>query len=509
MSHQQPRDRRVAYLIDSICDDFEDAWTAGETPTIEDFLSQISADQRPALFRELLATELEFRRKSEACVPVDTYLVRFPHFTEVVNSVFSGTDGSSVEDSTAVRIEELFGRGRVGPKRSRNLRSAVPDEVLESHLVERTFAPGESLMRQGDPGKSLMVVCNGVVEIRTEDTSGKVHVIDHSTRGDLLGEMSLLTGQPCTASVVAAEPVRILEMSVDTFHDLARQYPEMSVIITNLVADRLGKPGRDALADKLLDRYRIRRRLGRGGMGVVYEADDTVNNERVALKMMSHRLVYNNEALQRFRQEADIIETFQHPHIVKLVRRFAAFHTYFIAMDFCEGRTLQQTIADEGPLSNDALQKVLGQMASAISYAHDANVVHRDIKPSNIMLDVDGGLKLTDFGLAEPAGSDTPAQRVCGTPRFMAPEQRIGRRVSKEADYFGLGCVAYEMITGEHLFGEDDMAELTRDFTSWQPPEFKQLRPGLSDDVCLAIQPSLEVDVRRRILDLQQMSMWA
>ena len=319
-------------------------------PQLAKYLRGFSAQEKPLLFRELLETELEIRRTVDNPKPIDAYLNEFPEFSKQIEHAFQPK--TQTKNPTRLWFEGLLGSNPAA-RSSRSLMSAVPQDVLDDNLAEQTFGPGEVLLRQGDAGTNLMVVREGTVEIAVVDTSGKAHIIDRSISGDVLGEMSLLTGQPCTANVTALSDVRVLSMSIERFHELARRYPELSIIMTNLVADRLGKPGRDALADKTLDRYRIKRRLGRGGMGVVYEATDTDTHERVALKMMSHRLVYSTDALHRFRQEAEIIERFDHPHIIRSIRNFAAFHTYFIAMEFFDGKTLQQELADHGPFSTE------------------------------------------------------------------------------------------------------------------------------------------------------------
>jgi len=492
-----------------ICDAFERAYRENGRPNLEEFLLGFNRVEQAALLAELLSLELELdpERSHPACLA--DYAARFPSHTEVVRQVFSVSQripqGSS--DTT-------LGLAAAGTSDSFlaqcPLFATVPVALLEPALQEQEFAVGEYLLRQGEPGKSLLIVCEGSVEVSTIDPAGKCHVIDHANSGNVLGEMALLTAEPCSASARALSPVRAKVLVAETFHRLARRYPEISVALSHLVADRLGKPSRDALTDKVLDRFQIRRRLGRGGMGVVYEAQHTISGERVALKMMSHRLVNDSEALRCFQQEADIIESFEHPNIVRMHGRFAAFHTFFIILEYCEGRSLAQVLAAEGPMDEARFRQIVGNVASALDYAHRAHVVHRDVKPANVMLSGAASVKLMDFGLAEP-GSDTKLSdgRIVGTPRYMAPELRAGKAAGREADFFSFACLAYEMLTAKPLFDLDGRSELGRSFASWIPPSLKDVRPDLDPTIDELLQAALHRDPQQRRLNLASLAEWA
>ena len=377
----------------------------------------------------------------------------------------------------------------------------LPLDLLEPHMHRAGFAAGDFIMRQGEPGDSLMVIREGTAEISIEDEQQTRHVIAQVTAGQVVGEMALLTNQPRSANVVATDSVSALVLPAETFHQLAAEHPRLSVVLTNLVAERLGRTGRDALSDKVLDRYRIRSRLGRGGMGTVYHAERLDDGRQVALKMMNHRLVYHRRARERFEQEADLIEALDHPNIVSIDDRFTAFHTCFICLEFCEGGSLADAIAVEGPLPADQIGEVFSSVAAALEYAHRQGIVHRDVKPANILLTGDE-VKLTDFGLAQPLDVDQ-AGGLFGTPRYMAPEQLAARPASKQADYFALACVAYEMITGHPLFTASDIGQLRRLHEQWQPPAIRHLRDDLDEGLCQSVQDCLHKEPDRRRLIFQ------
>jgi serine/threonine-protein kinase len=190
--------------------------------------------------------------------------------------------------------------------------------------------------------------------------------------------------------------------------------------------------------------------------------------------------------------------------------RFAAFRTYFIAMEYCPGETLARHLAQSGPMDEPSFRRALGQLAAALEYAHGEGVVHRDLKPANVMRTDDGALKLMDFGLAEPI-LDAPANegRIVGTPRYMAPEQRAGMKAGVRADYFSLGCIAYEMLTGTPLFLGSTKEEMERDFRNWRPPDLAGRNEQLSAEANQVVQRLLASDPADRDVELRTIAEWA
>ena len=497
--------RVMANRIDLICDEFEKALQSGDQPLIESFLEQWPDGEHHLLLKELLALELEFRCQAGSDVDSAVYIARFPQAEQVVRDVL-GQATIARGNFTIASLPRLLASDQSGKGQD------LPEPLVElQHLAtEQLFAPEDTLVQQGDKATSLMVIREGVAEIRVEDDDGTIHVIGCIGPGQVLGEMALLTSEPRTASAVAIEQVRAAVLPVESFHGLCSRHPQLSSLLTDLIAERLGNAQRDALTDKQLDRYRIRRRLGRGGMSVVYEAIDTADDSKVALKMMSHRLVNSPLALRRFQLEADMIEGFDHPHIVSMHGRFAAFGTYFIAMEYCAGETLAEFLLRSGPLSETSFRQAFRQLASPLCHAHDAGIIHRDLKPSNVMRLPDGTLKLMDFGLAEPIATDAISDgEVVGTPRYMAPEQRVGGTIDARADYFSLGCIAYEMLTGSALFTRSMFHELIRDFRNWKPPDFASLETPLTAETASMLQTMLAVDPKDRQAALRAMSSWS
>jgi len=207
------------------------------------------------------------------------------------------------------------------------------------------------------------------------------------------------------------------------------------------------------------NKYRIEEELGRGGMGIVYRAGDTLLNRTVALKIMNPELVQQQNLLQRFLGEAQILVKLSHPYIVKVYDLQVMAPGFFIVMEYVEGLTLTRKIKPSAtetiPIPYPEALPIFKQTLQAIAYAHEAGVLHRDIKPSNIMLTAHHLVKVMDFGLAKnPQGLDlTQPQDILGTPVYMAPEQIKGlSHVDRRSDIYSLGMTLYEMLTGRWPF---------------------------------------------------------
>lgn len=208
-------------------------------------------------------------------------------------------------------------------------------------------------------------------------------------------------------------------------------------------------------------RYEIVEELGRGGMGVVYKAEDTKLRRHVALKFLPPELTRDPRAKERFVHEAQAASALDHPNIC-IVHEIDETDNgqIFISMGCYEGETLKEKI-ERGPLDVDEAVDIAGQVAEGLEEAHDRGIVHRDIKPSNIMVTAKGQAKIMDFGLAKLAGQTriTKAGTTMGTIAYMSPEQARGEDIDLRTDIWSLGVVFYELLTGEHPFkGEYDQA---------------------------------------------------
>jgi CRP-like cAMP-binding protein len=384
---------------------------------------------------------------------------------------------------------------------NRSLLSGIPDELFENltpYFEEKTFDKDTHLIREGECGDCIYVLISGSVKIYSRDEAGIEHVSDRSGPGDVLGEMSLLTGEQRCASVLAEEPVRALALPARTFHKLAQQHVALSRVMSNIVAKRLGAVEYDALSGKVLAGYQLKRRLGKGGMAVIYEAHDPLRNRSVALKMMSHRLIYDAPARQQFNQEFELVRSFVSPFIVQTYSRFEAFHTFFLVMEFCKGRSLDE-IVQEGPSSESKIRQVLHALRKALQYAHDRGLIHRDVKPSNLIELESGEVKLMDFGLAVPIDELAHQKGISGTAGYLAPELLNKRIPSRQTDYFAAGMSLAELMLGRRIVRGKSFQSIVDQLRQWQPPNLAALCPQFSPELVDQVQRLISVDPNVRV----------
>jgi tRNA A-37 threonylcarbamoyl transferase component Bud32 len=252
----------------------------------------------------------------------------------------------------------------------------------------------------------------------------------------------------------------------------------------------------DASSDRGLPRrlgdYEVLRELGRGGMGVVYQARQTKLNRLAALKMILAGSHAGPESLSRFRTEAQAIARLQHPNIVQIYEVGQCDGRPFIALELCAGGSLEARLRGT-PLSPEDAAAVVEALARAMQAAHERGVLHRDLKPSNILLGSDGTPKVTDFGLAKlitTESGQTQTDAILGTPSYMAPEQAAGRArdLGPATDVYALGAILYETLTGRPPFKAPSVVGTLEQVRFMKPVPPRQLQPRLPrslDTVCL------------------------
>jgi len=389
-------------------------------------------------------------------------------------------------------------------------------DELYGRMQSREVEDGTRLIEQGAAADGLLVLLDGEARVEVTDHLGKRHAIAELGPGSVLGEMALLTREPRSADVITSRRGRVLHLSAEDFERLAADHPEVTVVLTEILAERLGGARRDSLGGKRIEDYRVLRCLGRGGMAVVYETlDESRGGERVALKMMKHRLLFHPGAQARFQREADLLMGLEHPNITRVTRCFSAFRTSFLVMEYCDGAGLGDIARASGPLPEDSVRCLLGQLAGALEYLHEKGVVHRDLKPGNVLTTSRGEVKLADFGLARPwapstiSTSLTTEGAVVGTPLYMPTEQLLGIDVGPEADVYAFGCVALELLLGRPPFSSENISSLIDEKRHFSLPPASEIGGGISEEMHGLLTRCLALDPGKRELDTSLVTPWS
>lgn len=248
--------------------------------------------------------------------------------------------------------------------------------------------------------------------------------------------------------------------------------------------------------------YRVVREIARGGMGVVYQATDTQLGRNVAIKMIRGDYVVDRSIVERFTTEAKAVAKLDHPNIVP-VYDFGDFEGQpFFAMAYVDGESLADRVLRDGPLPPTTAAKMMIDIISAVQHAHDRGVIHRDIKPQNILVQGNGKVQVTDFGLAKFQDTNSTLTRngqILGTPAYMPPEQAVGDSSSygERADIYSLGATLYYLLTARPPFQAAGLNEILRQVIDVEPIRLRQLDPSLPKDLeticlkCLAKDPQL------------------
>ncbi|MDE3178341.1 MAG: serine/threonine-protein kinase [Acidobacteriota bacterium] len=275
-------------------------------------------------------------------------------------------------------------------------------------------------------------------------------------------------------------------------------------------------PEPERLVGQTVSHYHVMEKLGGGGMGVVYKAEDLRLHRFVALKFLPDALARDPHATARFQREARAASALNHPNICTIHDIGEQDGRTFIVMEYLDGATLKKRI-DKRPLQTEPLLELAIEVADGLDAAHAQGIIHRDIKPANIFVTRRGHAKILDFGLAQLAAPEAPAEdltgtgMMLGTPSYMSPEQAEGKCTDARTDIFSFGSVLYEMITGQRAFASDSKASILSAVLRDQPKPAAEILPGVPRELARIVARCLRKDPGRRYqhagdlkIDLQQ-----
>ena len=247
----------------------------------------------------------------------------------------------------------------------------------------------------------------------------------------------------------------------------------------------------------LAGRYELEGVLGHGGMAEVFLGTDRVLGRRIAVKVLSDRFARDDSFVARFRREAQSAAALNHPNVVSVFDTGSDDGTHFIVMEYVQGKTLAQMIAEDAPILPERAAEIAESVAGGLDFAHRQGIIHRDVKPGNIMLTPSGDVKVMDFGIARATTSDSITQTatVLGTATYFSPEQAQGARVDARSDIYSLGCVLYEMLTAQPPFTADTAVAVAYKHVQENPVPPSALNPDVPATLdaivmkCLAKNP--------------------
>jgi serine/threonine protein kinase len=257
-----------------------------------------------------------------------------------------------------------------------------------------------------------------------------------------------------------------------------------------------------------LGRYNIIGELGQGAMGTVYKAVDPLIDRVVAIKTINLSLALDekDEYESRFYQEAKAAGRLSHPNIVTIYDVGKSGEIAYIAMEFLQGRELRDLLNDGQRLQIDQVINIVAQVAQGLAYAHEHGIIHRDVKPSNIMIVRDGHVKITDFGIARMASAAVRTQTgmVLGSPKYMSPEQVVGKLTDQRSDIFSLGVMLYEMLTGQAPFAGENVNAIMYQTLNSVPPPPSSLSPNVPEMLNFIVAKALAKKLEHRYQDTKE-----
>ncbi len=360
----------------------------------------------------------------------------------------------------------------------------ITEHAKTSFLNQLTYKyvkAGERFLVQGEIGEQAYIIQSGTC-LTIVEKDGSFYPVCHRGKGDIVGIRSFLTGEPLNAHIEAETDMKFWVLSKTQFDNLSRKDPELISFLTEIVASQFDS--NRPVADRQIGKYIATDIIGRGGYSVVYKGIHSSLNMPVTIKMMRHNMVIDSDFLTCFHNEAKIIAGLHHENIVRVYDIEERFRTIFLIMEYLEGESLHVMLKRLKVIPPLLAADFLFQICAGLEYAHLHGIIHRDINTDNIFVQNNDQIKILDFGLACPAGTD---DSFVGAMQYQAPELLDGQPATQKTDLYALGITAFELITGKRPYPEDNPRLLLQSRYEKEIPDPAKLVENMPEELRLFI----------------------
>ncbi|MBU2630297.1 MAG: protein kinase [Proteobacteria bacterium] len=362
---------------------------------------------------------------------------------------------------------------------------------------------GDRFIAQGRIMDTAYIIQEGSC-IELVEKKNQLFPVGHRGVGDIVGMISLFTGEPMGFHVEAESDMDVWSIKKADFENIPENNPDLFTFLTELVADRFDRKG--PIADRTIGKYLITDILGRGGYSIVYKGIHSELERPVAIKMMRHHLSMQADFQQTFQNEAKIIARLNHENIVNIFDIESRYKTLFIIYGFLEGEPLNDLIDRLKKIPPRLALTYLRQIVSAIAYAGEKGLIHRDLNPFNVIVLPNDRIKLIDFGLACTIGADD--FQMDGNFNYLAPELLDGEPADFRSDIFSLGVTAFHMVTGHLPFLSDNQAQLMKMMRKEKIPDPGKIVDNLPENLREFILKACENNPEQRFQTPKEVRDW-
>ncbi|MES0349659.1 MAG: protein kinase [Desulfobacteria bacterium] len=408
---------------------------------------------------------------------------------------------------TLPRDMEQAGKKRMCPAdleffRGTQLFDAISEEAkcpLLNRMTPEYVEPGKRFITQGEPGDAFYVIQEGSCVVSVEK-DGSEHPLSRLRAGDIAGEIALITDWPRSAHIDAETKVKLWGITKAQFDEVCEECGDIRNFLTELVARRLSRES--VTADRTVGKYVINEIIGLGGWGVVYRGIHKDLDMPVAIKMLKHDMAMDPDFSKKFRYEAKTIAHLNHENIIRVYDIEELYRTIFIIMEYLRGLPLDYILEKMDKLPASRVVDILLQVCAGLDYAHKQGIVHQDIKPPNLFVQPNDQVKIVDFGLACSPGDIDSSLR--GTIFYAPPELIEGDSVNEQTDIYCLGITAFEMITGQRPYPEDDINKMIDMRLREDIPDPRAFVPDLPEELCGFVIRSTQRDPNARYKSISE-----